>query len=97
MSGGPQTLPLAEHHPKGDKNYNGCDQCSNYRGDDAPYAVCETEQVKEYAMSNERGEGCDNHDKDKKHVPIWKISEVLTGIIRELSNASWSECDDECA
>lgn len=60
VSGGPQTLPLAEHHPKGDKNYNGCCQCSNYRGDDAPYAVCETKQVKEYGMSNERGEGCDN-------------------------------------
>lgn len=36
------------------------------------------------------------HDKDKKHVPIWNLSEVLTGIIHELSNASWSECDDEC-
>jgi len=109
----PQTQSLAKRHPKGDKNYNGGYQCSDCCGDEATRTVCETEQVKERAMTNERGEGCDNwrgiyvrtsdesvqegltHGSDKKHVSILKITEVLSDVIHDLSNASWSDRDDE--
>lgn len=47
-------------------------------------------------MSNERGERYNNHDNDKKDVPIWDISEDLSSVIRELSNAAFSAHSDEC-
>lgn len=47
-------------------------------------------------MSDERGERYHNHDNDKKHVPVWDISEGLGGVKRKLSNVALSAHSDEC-